>query len=73
MNDLTERKVYTSGVLAIDTINGTAEFRDDFGDTLLRITHLPKPIPDNIMIDLVAIVNLTSYNSVSKGNKHDIR
>ena len=53
------------GHLSIDADNGTAEFRDGHGNTILRVTHLPTPVPPDVMIDLVAIRNLTSYTPIS--------
>jgi hypothetical protein len=60
-----ESRVYTDGELHIDLINGTATFRDHFGAIILRVTHLPTPVPSNVSIDLVAIRNVTSYTPIA--------
>jgi hypothetical protein len=52
-----------SGQLIVDRDNGVIIFEAE-GVRLLRITHLPDPIPDGISIDLVALPALTSYNPV---------
>jgi hypothetical protein len=54
-----------NGDLTINTLAGTAEFRDGWGQTILRVTHLPTPVPPNVMIDLVAIRNVTSYTPIT--------
>lgn len=55
-----------NGNLVIDNVNGTAEFNDGWGQTIIRVTHLPTPIPHNILIDLVAIRNVTSYTPIQE-------
>jgi hypothetical protein len=60
------------GTLIIDHDNGVIKFTqgDDPVDgeaILLRVTHLREPIPDNVLIDLVALDNLTSYTPL-QGN-----
>lgn len=54
-----------NGSLILDTLNGTAEFKDGWGQTILRVTHLQTPIPNNVMIDVVAIRNVTSYTPIT--------
>lgn len=50
------------GELQIDRANGVIEFHTWNGQVrLLRITHLPDPIPPGTSIDLVALKALTSY------------
>jgi hypothetical protein len=57
---ISENSTIIDGELFIDADRGTAEFKDGLGRVILRVTHLPTPIPPNIMIDLVAIRNVTS-------------
>jgi len=52
-----------SGQLIVDRENGVIIFEVE-GIRLLRITHLPDPIPDGISVDLVALPALTSYNPI---------
>ena len=61
------------GHLFIDGDNGTAEFRDSHDCVKLRITHLPTPIPTNVMIDLVAIRNVTSYTPITRSEDASLR
>lgn len=56
---------HIDGELTIDHETGTITFKTALDIRLLRITHLPTPIPDNVMIDLVAIKNVTSYTPLS--------
>lgn len=48
------------GRLIVDRDNGVITFEVE-GVRLLRITHLPDPIPAGTSIDLVALPALTSY------------
>jgi hypothetical protein len=48
------------GHLEIDLDNGVATFTSG-GIRVLRITHLPDPIPKGMSIDVTAISQLTSY------------
>jgi hypothetical protein len=50
-----------NGELRIDLINGVITFHDGWNMMILRVTHLPEPIPSNVLIDIVALSNLTSY------------
>jgi hypothetical protein len=52
------------GHLFIDQDKGQVEFKDAHDRVILRVTHLPTPIPPNVMIDLVAIRNVTSYTKL---------
>jgi hypothetical protein len=52
------------GALYIDAKNGVITFLDRDGNRLLRVTHLPTPIPPNVMVDVTAIRNVTSYNLI---------
>lgn len=57
------------GELQIDHKNGVIEFFTwDRQVRLLRITHLPEPIPAGTYVDLVALEALTSYTPVAHGN-----
>src|SRR5580765_3965944 len=68
---LTESVTTLNGVLRIDRLNGLIIFNDGWNRTILRVSHLPEPIPDNVMIDIVALKNLTSYTPLqSQGNQH---
>jgi hypothetical protein len=49
------------GALYIDTDKGVITFLSKEGQRILRVTHLPTPIPDNVMIDMVSLPNLKSY------------
>jgi hypothetical protein len=60
-SELVESIITMSGELTIDPLNGVIIFKDGWHRTILRITHLREPIPDNVLIDLVALSNLTSY------------
>lgn len=51
---------YCNGLLQIDRENGIITFSSQ-GITILRITHLPTPIPTNVVIDVVAVNKLTGY------------
>lgn len=55
---------YYNGILHVDTDKGIATFVHDKG-RLLRVTHLPTPIPDDASIDVVAIGNITSYTPLT--------
>jgi hypothetical protein len=59
-----KRKLILQGHLHIDYDQGTATFVSG-GITVLRVTHLPTPVPPNVSIDLVAIRNVTSYTPVA--------
>lgn len=50
-----------NGELRIDHLNGLITFRDGWNMMILRVSHLREPIPDNVLIDIVALENLTSY------------
>jgi len=50
-----------NGELRIDHLNGLITFSDGWHRMTLRITHLTEPIPDNVLIDIVALTPLTSY------------
>jgi len=54
------------GTLDIDHVNGVVTFTFN-GRRLLRITHLPDPIPAGKTIDLVALEALTSYTPIPDG------
>jgi hypothetical protein len=59
-------KIY-NGQLKIDYDNGTVDF-EWHNIRLLRVTHLPDPVPDNVSIDLVALPALTSYTTIEVHN-----
>lgn len=50
-----------NGELRIDHLNGLITFSDGWSRMVLRISHLREPVPDNVLIDIVALENLTSY------------
>jgi hypothetical protein len=54
------------GTLVIDHSNGIAIFHNQDGARILRVTHLPDPIPVNTIIDLVSLPALTSYTSTTE-------
>jgi hypothetical protein len=55
------------GILTINEDDGTAIFTTSPNSTvLLRVTHLPDPVPPNSMIDMVSLAALTSYHPVTK-------
>ena len=60
-SELTESITTMNGELRIDRLNGVITFSDGWHRMVLRITHLREPIPDDVLIDLVALNNLTSY------------
>ena len=57
------------GALYIDTNNGVISFLDKAGNRLLRVTHLPDPIPANTSIDIVSIPALTSYTPLTQASE----
>jgi hypothetical protein len=59
--NLVESVTVMNGELRIDHINGLITFNDGWSRVVLRITHLQEPIPDNVLIDIVALAPLTSY------------
>lgn len=60
-----ESTTMMNGELVIDHVNGVATFKDGWGRPILRVTHLPRPVPFDVGIDLVAISNITSYTPLS--------
>lgn len=60
-----ESQTMMNGELIIDHENGVATFKDGWGRTILRVTHLPTPVPLDVGIDLVAIRNVTSYTPLT--------
>ena len=62
-------KQILKGHLEIDLANGTATFTSG-GFRVLRITHLPDPVPQNVSIDIVALPALTSYTPIRVEVKH---
>jgi len=52
-----------SGQLEIDHAEGTITFVSE-GQRILRVTHLRKPIPVNMSIDLASVAQLTSFTSL---------
>ena len=54
---------YTNCLFQIDRDNGVITVTSH-GVRLLRITHLPDPVPQDVSIDIVAIENLTSYTPI---------
>lgn len=56
------------GYLTIDLDEGIAIFMAEDSEgrqyRMLRVTHLPKPIPVDFTIDVVAIRNVTSYTQI---------
>ena len=63
---LTSSKTSMNGELTIDNLNGIILFKDGWGATILRITHLPTPVPGNVMIDMTAIAQVTSYTPIEQ-------
>ena len=61
---------YYNGTLHVDTDKGIAIFTHDKG-RLLRVTHLPVPIPEDVSIDVVAISNITSYTLLTSAEVAD--
>lgn len=57
-----ENRCRYPGNLHIDYNAGTIEFRQ-YDYVLLRITHVPVPIPRTVTIDIAAISALTSYTN----------
>lgn len=58
---------YTNCLFQIDRDNGVITVTSH-GIRLLRITHLPDPIPANTSIDIVSLPALTSYTSIGEHN-----
>lgn len=58
---------YYEGHLHINPDDGVIFFMSKEGHRILRVTHLPTPIPDHMAIDLVAISNVTSYTPLQAG------
>jgi hypothetical protein len=48
------------GELEIDHDNGVITFTAS-GVRILRVTHLPEPLPLGVIVDMVALPELTSY------------
>lgn len=65
-----DKHIVTDGQLYIDTDLGTLTFIDTDSSLILRVTHLPTPIPDDVMIDLVAVHHITSYTPLQSGEQH---
>jgi hypothetical protein len=59
------------GHLEIDLHNGVATFMSG-GFRILRITHLPDPIPPNVSIDIVAVEALTSYTPLQELSQDEV-
>lgn len=55
---------YTKCLLQIDRDNGVITVMSH-GVRILRVTHLPDPIPANTSIDIVALPALTSYTPLN--------
>ena len=64
MSDIITENTF-EGALYIDTERGVISFLDSNGNRLLRVTHLAIPVPPGVMIDIVAISNLTSYTPIT--------
>jgi hypothetical protein len=61
------------GELEIDYKNGVVTFKTRVGRIrLLRVTHLPDPIPAGMSIDLVALPALTSYTPQELEPEHEL-
>lgn len=60
---------YTNCLFQIDRDNGVITV-SSHGIRLLRITHLPDPVPQNVSIDIVALPALTSYTPIRVEVKH---
>jgi hypothetical protein len=45
-------------------------FIDSHDRTILRVSHLREPIPDNVIIDIVSLPNLTSYTPLQEPDRH---
>lgn len=58
-------KQVLQGHLEIDRANGVATFTCG-SFRILRVTHLPDPIPPNYSIDIVALPALTSYTPMEQ-------
>ena len=58
---LVDSIITMNGMLRIDVLNGLVTFHDGWDRVVLRVSHLIEPIPDNVLIDIVALNNLTSY------------
>lgn len=59
-NDITYQ-----GTLYINPEAGTATFMTGEGAVILRVTHLPTPVPAQVNIDMVAINQVTSYTPLT--------
>jgi hypothetical protein len=60
-SELVESITTMNGELRIDRLNGLITFRDGWNRVVLRISHLREPVPPGVLIDIVALENLTSY------------
>jgi len=67
--ELAESVTTMNGELRIDHLNGLVTFSDGWNRMVLRITHLTEPIPNDVLIDIVALTPLTSYTPLQEGAK----
>jgi hypothetical protein len=63
--------VIYNGQLKIHYNNGTIDFESG-GIRVLRVTHLPDPIPAGSSINLVALPALTSYTPQELEPEHEL-
>lgn len=59
--ELIDSIITMNGMLRIDLLNGLVTFHDGWNRVVLRVTHLPEPVPQDVLIDITALNNLTSY------------
>lgn len=59
--ELVDSIITMNGMLRIDLLNGLVTFHDGWHRVVLRVSHLPEPVPAEVLIDVVALNNLTSY------------
>jgi hypothetical protein len=64
------KTIYT-GQLEIDHKEGAIYFRDRYGTTILRVTHLKTPTPRGVGIDLVSVAQMTSYTPLEPRERQD--
>jgi hypothetical protein len=73
-SELTESIITMNGELRIDQLNGLITFSDGWHRMVLRVSHLPEPVPADVMIDIVALINLTSYTPLQgEALQHDVQ
>ena len=65
---MSDKEYAYDGRLWIDPDEGTVTFTTRDGTRILRVTHLRKPTPDGVMIDMVSLPNLTSYTPIGENN-----